>query len=92
MSDHKDAQEGAMHLMTSYNATGNEVTSVCQCSYGRPHLGKATRGHPVIGTPVSAGDLVAAVPGHRTWSVVDGCECGYACPSIEYWQAHVRTL
>ncbi|MEU9686138.1 hypothetical protein [Amycolatopsis japonica] len=80
-----------VHLMTTYDANGEEVAAVCSCWFGASHLGEARRGHPVIGAAISAGDPTA-VPGHQTWSAADGCECGFACPSIAYWLAHLEAL
>jgi hypothetical protein len=79
------------HLMTTYDDNGDEVISVCGCWFGRSHLGIAVPGQPVVGAAISAGD-VTAVPGHQTWSAASGCECGYPCPSIEYWNAHIQSL
>lgn len=93
MNDHKnDREEPALHVMTTYDPTGNEVASVCHCWFGRSHLGAAIPGQPVVGAAISAGDPTTAMPGHQTWSAAGGCECGYACPSIEYWRAHVESL
>lgn len=91
MRHRKNGQESTLHVMTTYDATGNEVASVCHCWFGRSHLGAAIPGQPVVSAAISSGDLTA-VPGHQTWSAVDGCECGYACPSIEYWRAHIQSL
>ncbi len=80
-----------LHLMITYELNGEEVTRVCDCWFGKSHLGPARRGEVVIGAAIAAGDL-AAVPGHQSWSVAGGCECGLSCPTIEYWRAHVKAL
>ncbi|WP_158888086.1 hypothetical protein [Amycolatopsis anabasis] len=92
MSNRENERGATLHVMTTYDATGNEVATVCQCWFGRSHLGEALPGQPVVGAAISAGDLTTAMPGHETWSAADGCACGYACPSIEDWQAHVQSL
>jgi hypothetical protein len=89
MSDHTNGPE--VHWMTTYDTTGAEVVSVCQCWYGRSHLGEAIPGHPVVEAATSAVDLTAK-PGHQTWSAASGCACGVTCPSIEYWRAHIESL
>lgn len=91
MNDYEHKQEPATHLMTTYDRNGDEVASVCQCWFGRSHLGPAVPGQIVIEAAISAGDR-SAPPGHETWSAANGCECGYACPSIEYWRAHIESL
>lgn len=80
-----------LHLMSSYDEHGNETATPCDCWFGESHLGEAVRGQPVIGAAISAGDR-SVLPGHETWSAVNGCQCGLPFPAIGYWRAHVESL